>query len=657
MSLEGSRSSISHSFIPRGLLALTGVIALIAVLSVFTGCSKPARDQLPSWYYEIGYLNGTNMPHVYPDSGYDDLSDALVQHSQFQNNLKGLKMNVFRLPISWNSYSGPDGAVDLANIRKGAKRVRDFVARLESICEKPPGYPKPGGGRNDSSRAVYRVTTRSPASAPIEHTLEELEARLKVRMGLTAGSVQAWNDDQEASDRLRKLEAVDSWLAERVVDRVHPATMNRKVASVGPKRAPKILPVDTPTPSPTPAWQNRCVVVLDFHNYKFGPNCGGDGAPEGILKGETGDRALSALDSNCVFKGWWHVWNNTNGVRTKWIDFSTEFISVLHKEFNLFEGNKWLTFAIEPMNEPFAGSTSKVVALNANDRSLSVLELIRRLDGSLYSLKDYLENEQPKRVGDLVNYYREFLASLDRKGALKSVATNSLFWFQPFLMDFHQFFFKKWSLVILPTRDVLISAKGDYSGMKDLQYHNGLPVYWIAGPHQYYGSSDSGIFGAVPESLTTFLKLDQFPNNFFTLTNTIQRLKDMESHFRSLGMETVIGEWGTGTLVGNIWKANQNIEGYSFSRDTPGWQAWVLLNNLNFRVNMKGAVWWRYVMDRIELSPKQDRYYLLRGVDDQGKVLGYESQLLKCRKSMANNLDLVPAVFWLNSNDDCPKPK
>lgn len=648
------RSKFQVSSLPRGLLILAGSIALMAVLSVFTGCSKPAREALPAWYYELGYLNGTNLPHVYPDEGWDDLSDALVQHAQFANNLKGLKMNVFRVPISWNAFTDKDGTLQTESIRKGAKRIRDLATRLEAICEKPPGFVKTDGKGGGPSQAASYRNNRSPASTSFVSTLDGIESRLKTKLGFSKWNVQAWADDEDEKEtRFKRFEEINEWFTarDRVIEKS--PSVDRKIAGNG---GPKILPIDGPTPTPTP-WQNRCVVVLDFHNYKFGPGCGGDGVPEGILKSQTGDKALSVTDSNCTFKGWWHVWNNTNSVRSKWIDFSTEFISILHREFNVFEGNKWLTFAIEPMNEPFAGSTAKVVRLDPSDRSLPITELIRRLDSSLYSLKDYLEVEQPKRISDLANYYREFLDSLDKKSVLKPVAANSLFWFQPFLTDYHQFFFKKWSLVVLPTKDVSISAKGDYSVMRDLQYYNGTPVYWIAGPHQYYGSGDTGVFGAMPESLVKFLKMNQFPNGFFNVTNTIQRLRDMESHFRTLGMETVIGEWGTGTAAINKWKANQEIEGYSFSKDTPGWQAWVQLNNINIRVNLKGALWWRYVIDRVENSPLQDRYYLLRGTDDQGKVLRYESQILKCRKSAANNLDLVPAVFWLNSNDECPKAK
>ena len=102
----------------------------------------------------------------------------------------------------------------------------------------------------------------------------------------------------------------------------------------------------------------RTFLILDFHQYHFGPVCGGDGIPRGAID-ETG---LQASDLNCMFLAFGRFWQNNNGVQDQWINAALPFI---REAVSLQAQNRsWLSFGIEPFNE-FVGSEANVSRVDA----------------------------------------------------------------------------------------------------------------------------------------------------------------------------------------------------------------------------------------------------------------------------------------------------
>jgi hypothetical protein len=325
---------------------------------------------------------------------------------------------------------------------------------------------------------------------------------------------------------------------------------------------------------------------LDFHQYKFGPACGGDGVPS-LVVDESG---LDPEDKNCIFYAFEKFWNNENQVQDRWIQFAIDVLQPVSTWVS--DNQSWLTIGIEPINEPFAGSSEPVVV---SDTLQSVLKL-----------NQYLQTIQPPQVGSrLVPFYEKFLQKLKNIPDFKVVSDRAVFIFDPFLLDLFEVSLPGFSLIP-------IKADSDYAVAFQLKTALGSDFHlrWIASPHHYFGAYDLSFRSFFPSQIRPIL--DQYPNSLFDRPKTLKRFQTIRDKMRTAGMDYFLGEYGTYT----------RLEGYlDWVRDLRS----VIIDTEGF-----GHIWWRYYPDS---SADQTGYYLLRS--------GFELQELKCEEPMS----IVRAVF------------
>lgn len=351
----------------------------------------------------------------------------------------------------------------------------------------------------------------------------------------------------------------------------------------------------------------RLFLILDFHQFKFGPVCGGDGIPRGAID-ETG---LNGDDPNCLFLGWGKFWKNDRGVIDGWLAYARHLVEMLPAIAK--ENESWLTLGLEPMNEPFAGVNEPIISGN-------ILSTFQKLSM-------YMSTEQKKQIdSNLIPFYRRFLEMLAQVPSIDEFLSRSLLVMDPFLLDYNE-------IVLYSVPQIILSADGRYQGMRDLKTLPGTknPVYWIAGPHHYAGSYDQAIRDLFPPEIQNII--ERYPNRIFDRDVTFERMRHMKDRFAEAGMDYFIGEWGTYTRLKD---ASGNAGGY---RD------WIRDTQDAMNENAFGWLWWRYSYD---YSKDQTSYDLLRGIDDQGRPIDYKDQRLKC----GPGFDIVKLLFGRCTNDE-----
>lgn len=364
----------------------------------------------------------------------------------------------------------------------------------------------------------------------------------------------------------------------------------------------------------------RIFLILDFHQFKFGPVCGGDGIPRGAVD-ETG---LNPSDPNCLFLGWGKFWKNDRGVIDGWLAYARQMVEILPEIAK--ENENWLTLGLEPINEPFAGVQEPIISGN-------ILSTFQKLG-------NYMSADQKKQIdSNLIPFYRKFVAMLAQVPSIDDFLSRSLLIMDPFLLDFNE-----WVLYSVP--QIILSADGRYKGMTSLMTLPGTPqpIYWIAGPHHYAGSYDEAIRDLFPADIQEGAVkglfppdiqsvIDRYPNRIFDRQVTFERMRHMKDRFAEAGMDYFIGEWGTYTRLKD---ASGNAGGY---------REWIRDTQDAMKDNAFGWMWWRYSYD---YSKDQTSYDLLRGVDDQGRPLDYKDQRLKC----GSGFDIVKLLFGRCTNDE-----
>ena len=135
------------------------------------------------------------------------------------------------------------------------------------------------------------------------------------------------------------------------------------------------------------------LLILDFHQYKFGAVCGGVGMPRGIIY----ESGLSRDDGNCVFQAFERFWHNPAAQR-KWFAWARAFVEALPDI--LKEESDWLKVGIEPINEPQFGFAEPVFT---NQMVTTIWNLYRfTRSGAIQQQID----------GKLIPFYRGFLEAM-----------------------------------------------------------------------------------------------------------------------------------------------------------------------------------------------------------------------------------------------------
>jgi hypothetical protein len=330
------------------------------------------------------------------------------------------------------------------------------------------------------------------------------------------------------------------------------------------------------------------LLIIDFHQYKFGGVCGGVGVPRGVID-ETG---LSPNDSNCMFLAFERFWRSAEAQR-KWFAWARAFIEELPSI--LREDGNWLKIGIEPMNEPQFGFAEPIFTDQMVTTAWNVYNFAR--SGAVQAQID----------NKLIPFYRSFMAAVQTVPGFDLIVDNGVFVFDPFVLDFLDV-----SLHLGPL-ELSITIDGHYDGMGALTTPAAGKVRWIAAPHHYVGAMDNGFISMLPEFART--QLSRYPNIFVDRARIRDRFRWIEARMAEAGMETIYGEWGTETGL-------LNAEGRA-----GGYRAWIADTKSAMASHSKGGLWWQYVQDR---SADQRAFYLLRGKDDSGADIPWHQQILKC---------------------------
>ena len=346
----------------------------------------------------------------------------------------------------------------------------------------------------------------------------------------------------------------------------------------------------------------RIYLILDFHHFRFGPDCGGHGIPAGRIAPPTSIPS----DNNCSFLAFEKLWQS-EPLRADWVRFAMRFVAVLP---DIAEANKdWLTLGIEPMNEPIAGSTVRLFDGNSVQQALKVWAYVTDVQSSQIERR-------------LIPFYQQFM-----KGVVSTVPREKLPAFLSqtfFVMD--PFLFDHISFTIKIGRGITLGSNGNYSrvaALKSLQLEDGttLRVNWLASPHHYVGAYDTSTppsnFGALAKYV------------LYSSTNPFINREQMEARFKmwnerflnQAGMHFFIGEYGTFTRL-------------------PAYKAWIGDTNEFAAKYALGALWYQYRQDLF--TDDQASYNLLRRFDDRREAYPPEVQRLKCGVAFG---ELVETVF------------
>jgi len=343
----------------------------------------------------------------------------------------------------------------------------------------------------------------------------------------------------------------------------------------------------------------RIVLDLDFHQYTFGADCGGEGVPLGILTPENNPQ-----DGNCIFREFDRFWKDENGVQEKWVGFLVEVLkrTMLFSEKNL----DWLTIAIEPMNEPFPGDATGPFVSNP----LGAVFRYLKLYGT--------QNKQSEDY--LIPFYQKALSGVEDHFS-SEFSERQLFLFEPYILDF---------LNLRLFGGTLLKG-AHYSTAKSLLNFpkSGRPATWIAAPHFYGAGKDPDLQNALPKQIVQITAT--YPNAIYNRKQVLRRASYMATVFRNVGMETFFGEVGTyDDLLGKHGSKNGYAEYIDDLKE-------------GARLYTRGFAWWRYSVDE---SAEQDTYYLLYGSKAGTHAPTTDTdQRLKCD----TDHDLAKIVF-----DACP---
>ena len=320
----------------------------------------------------------------------------------------------------------------------------------------------------------------------------------------------------------------------------------------------------------------RFMLILNFHQFKFGPVCGGSGVPRGVID----ETDLESSDPNCPFKTFERFWGDETAL-AGWASYVAAVAENLPKLAR--DNESWLTLGLNFINEPFAGGFEPLTDIG--------------------TLGDYLAEEQIAQIDTrLVPFYRRILLALEELDGVSGFLERTLLIFEPFALD-------HFVVSVMPRID------GDYSAMIDLQQMPGSrqPVRWLAAPHHYDGAYNPDVLSVGPSFIEEMLRY--YPNFVFSKDEVVGRIELQARRFREAGMDMILGEWGTyATLL--------DEDGGS-----GGYRAWIADTQEAISRYTLGALWWAYTRDRTE---GQVSFNLLRGLDDTGERIEGFSQEIKC---------------------------
>ncbi len=336
------------------------------------------------------------------------------------------------------------------------------------------------------------------------------------------------------------------------------------------------------------------LLILDFHQYKFGAVCGGVGMPRGIID----ESGLSRDDGNCVFQAFERFWHNPAAQR-KWFAWARAFVEALPDI--LKEESDWLKVGIEPINEPQFGFAEPVFT---NQMVTTIWNLYRfTRSGAIQQQID----------GKLIPFYRGFLEAMADVPRFDEVMENGVMVFEPFVLDHLNI-----SVDVGPV-SLEVNTDGHYQGMLALN-----AVHWLAAPHHYVGALDEGFLSLMPQFARD--QLSRYPNMFVDGARIRERFRWIQGRMAEAGMETMIGEWGTQT---GLLDARGHAGGH---------RAWIADSKAAMGAHSRGGLWWQYVQDR---TAGERSFYLLRSRDGAGAEIPWREQVLKC----SGRFNLARLVF------------
>jgi hypothetical protein len=348
------------------------------------------------------------------------------------------------------------------------------------------------------------------------------------------------------------------------------------------------------------AGQSRYYLIVDFHQFRFGPDCGGHGIPTGRIPPPT----ATPSDLNCPFLAFESFWRDA-GLRAEWTRFAMQFVAELP---DVADNNRdWLTIGIEPMNEPVAGSQVRLFDGNPVQQAIKVWQ--------------YVASGQPRQIDSrLLPFYREFLQAVADTVPPQRLATflgQTFFVMDPFLFDHLAF-------TVPIGGGITIGSDGSYSNARSLKTLSvggtSYTANWLAGPHHYVGAYDSA------NPIPTFGSLGKYllyspTNPFVNRAQMERRFQKWDQRFRTeAGMHVFVGEYGTFTRL-------------------PAYKAWIQdVNEFAGRYTL-GALWFQYRQDLF--TDDQASYNLLRRFDDYGTPYALDMQRLKCGEPFGNIVETI----------------
>jgi len=348
------------------------------------------------------------------------------------------------------------------------------------------------------------------------------------------------------------------------------------------------------------AGQSRFYLIVDFHQFRFGPDCGGHGIPSGKIAPPT----ATPSDLNCPFLAFEGFWRNAE-LRAEWNRFAMQVVAELP---DIADVNRdWLTIAIEPINEPVAGSEVRLFDGNPVQQAFKVWY--------------YVASGQSGQIDSrLLPFYREFLQAVADTVPPHRLATflsQTFFVMDPFLFDHLAF-------TVPIGRGITIGSDGNYSNARSLKTltvrGTSYSANWLAGPHHYVGAYDPAnpipTFGSLGKYL-----LYSATNPFVNRAQMEKRFQKWDERFRvEAGMHVFVGEYGTYTRL-------------------PAYKAWIQdVNEFATRYTL-GGLWYQYRQDLF--TDDQTSYNLLRRFDDDGVPYPLDVQRLKCGEQFGSMVETI----------------
>ncbi len=344
--------------------------------------------------------------------------------------------------------------------------------------------------------------------------------------------------------------------------------------------------------------QHRIFLILNFHQFKFGAICNGGGIPLNVID----TAGLTASDPLCIFNAFDRFWKSP-AAQAGYIEFVYQFLEQLPTRARTHAS--WLTFGFDLFNEPVAGTTSPIT--------------------DIAELAYYLKVEQNAQIGRyLVPFFEQLIDQLSIIPDFSILRETAVFIFEPFLLDHFDvpLFF---SIGLRDGSTVkALRSDGDYSplaALVDPTADRDQQLTWLAAPHHYDGAFDPNTFAFLP-SLAKEL-LSQYPNLFFSKESVIARIQRQSDEFHRLGIEIILGEWGTYSDLKTP------------TGDTGGHLLWISDTLAAVRQYTKGALWWDYNHDQ---TVNQTSYNLLYATTPDQPA---SAQTLKC----GDRFQILETVF------------